>query len=292
MKKSNLFAFFSVLALLTFNNSKCLAQFGGCDYESDNFRSFLFTKMLVVLDGPPKYDEALKQAINEYWKITPFQFIELSQVKYWIENERYSFMMPITIEEIRNNDIATYTKKFNYLAVFVGGKNSLKKYSHNDLIAYAPYDFDHLEKERGESTYRLGLMIKSMHDAITIIQREKMTGNYEQLQESLIDHYNKKASTLAKKTLLVNMDYFSSKFNKFDFSHSYPFKFEITDSKTISQFIHEKNLHYLYMGLAYTNEKYLFIYNLYSGEIIYASYKVVGEVFNKKEVKNMAKKAG
>lgn len=292
MKRFDLFAFIFITTFLSFNNSTCYAQFAGCDYESDNLHSFLYTKMLVVLDGNPKYDEPLKQAIKEYWKITPYQFIELAQVDNWIDNERYSFLMPLTIEEIRNNDIATYIKKFNYLAIFVGGKNSVKKYGKNDLIAYAPFDFNHLEKDRVESVYRLGLMVKSMQDAINIIQREKMTGNCDQLQKGLIEHYNKRASTLAKKTLLVNYDYFTNKFNRFDFSKSYPFKFEITDTKTISQYINEKNQKYLYLAIAYTDEKHLFIYNLFNGEIIYANFKVVGELFNKKEMKNIAKKAG
>ena len=292
MRRLDLLTIICIFAFLSVNNSSCFAQFAGCDYQSDNFRSFLYTKMLVVLDGNSKYDEALKKAIKEYWKITPYQFIESSQVGNWIENERYSFMMPITIEEIRNNDIAVYTKKFSYLAVFVGGKASLKKYNKSDLIAYAPFDKDHLENERVESIYRLDLMIKSMHDALYIIQREKMTGNFEQLQSSLIDHYNKRAATLAKKTLLVNFDYFTSNFNKYDFGQSYPFKYEITDSKTINQFIKEKDQRYLFLAMAYTDEKYLFVYNLFSGEIIYASFKVVGDVFCKKELKIMSKKAG
>ena len=293
MKRSNLrlllltcFLFFSAM------QNKSLAQFVGCDYESDNFRSFLYTKLLVVLDGSPKYNEALKQAVQEYWKSTPFQFIEASQVDYWIENERYSFLMPLTIEEIRNNDIAVYIKRFNYLAVFVGGKGALKKYSKNDLIAYAPFDFDHLEKDKDESVYRLGLMVKSMQDAINIVQREKMTGNFEKLQTSLIEHYNKRASTLAKKTLLVNHDYFYPKFTKYDFGRSFPYKYEITDGKTISQFIQNKDQKYLFMAKAYTNEKYLFIYNLFSGEVIFADFKVVGEVLSKKSIKSMVKKAG
>jgi hypothetical protein len=292
MKRINLLPFIFFFLLLSFTKNNCYAQFGGCDFESDNFRSFLYTKLLVVLDGTPKYDEALKQAVKDYWKITPYQFIDISQVDTWINNDRFSFLMPITIEEIRNNDIATYIKRFNYLAVFVGGKNSVKKYDKNDLIAYAPYDNDHLEKEKVECTYRLDLMVKSMHDAITIIQREKMTGNFDQLQDKLIEHYNKKSSTLAKKTMLINADYFTSKFNKTDFKESYPFKFEITDSKTISQYLKTKDLHYIYLAIASTDEKYMFVYNLFSGEIIYANFKVVGEVFNKKEVKNMVKKAG
>jgi hypothetical protein len=292
MKRSDLITILLFISLLLFNNPKSKAQFAGCDYESDNFRSFLYTKMLVVLDGSSKYDEALKQAVQDHWKITPFQFIELSQVGTWIENERYSFMMPVTIEEIRNNDIAVYTKRFNYLAVFVGGKASVKKYFKNDLIAYAPFDFDHLEKERSETIYRLGLMIKSMHDALNIVQREKMTGNFDQLQTKLMEHYNKRASTLAKKTLLVNHDYFTAKFSKYDFGHAYPFKFEVVDFKMMNQLVKARDQRYLFLVMAYTDEKYLFVYNLFSGEIIYASYKVVGEVFNKKEVKNMVRKAG
>lgn len=248
--------------------------------------------MLVVLDGTPKYNETLKQAVKDHWKITPYQFIELSQVNLWLENERFSFMMPVTIEEIRNNDISTYTKKFNYLAVFVGGKKSLKKYNKDDLIAYAPFDDDNLEKDKSESIYRLGLMIKAMHDAIQIMQQEKFTGNYEKLEKSLIEHYNKKSSTLAKKILLVNPDFFTKKFSKIDFAYAYPFKFEVADRNKISQLIKDRDLHYLYLSIVSTDEKYLFVYNVYSGEIIYASFKVVGEVFNKKEVKNMAKKAG
>jgi hypothetical protein len=248
--------------------------------------------MLVVLDGTPKYNEILKQAVKDYWKITPYQFIEPNQVDLWLDNERYSFLMPIVIEEIRNNDISTYTKRFNYLAVIVGGKKSLKKYSKNDLISYAPFDFDNSEKERSESTFRLALMIRAMHDAILIMQQEKMTGNYQKLGEALIEHYNKKSSTLAKKTLLVNPDYFSKKFGKIDFAHAYPFKYEVADRGKIVQLMKDRDLHYLYLSIVSTDEKYLFIYNLYNGEIIYASFKVVGEVFNKKEVKIMSKAAG
>jgi hypothetical protein len=292
MKSSKLFIVFFVLAFAFFYSNKLSAQFCGCDYKSDNFRSFLYTKMLVVLDGTPKYNEALKQAVKEYWKITPYQFIELSQVELWLENERYSFLMPITIEEIRNNDIATYTKRFNYLAVIVGGKKSLKKYNKNDLIAYAPYDFDNLEKEKSESAFRMGFMIKSMQDAIQIIQQQKFSGNYEKLEECLIEHYNKRSSTLAKKTLVINPDYFTKKFGKIDFAHAYPYKFEVADMKKISQLMKDRDLHYLYMSIVSTSEKYLFVYNLYNGEIIYASFRVVGDVFSKKEVKKMAKAAG
>jgi len=292
MKSYNLFVLCFIFTFIFFNCTKSCAQLGGCDFESDNFRSFLYTKMLVVLDGTPKYNETLKQAIKDNWKITPYQFIELSQVGMWLENERYSFMMPIKIEEIRNNDISTYTKKFNYLAVFVGGKKSLTKYTKNDLIAYAPFDDDHLEKDRSESTYRLGFMIKAMHDVIIIIQQEKLTGNYESLAKSLIEHYNKKSSTLAKKTLLVDPDYFTKKFPKIDFAHAYPYKFEVADRTKIVQLMKDRDFHYLYLSIVSTDEKYLFVYNVYNGEIIYACFKVVGEVFNKKEVKNMAKQAG
>jgi hypothetical protein len=292
MKNSKLFAFFLVFTVAFFTSNICKAQFCGCDYESDNFRSFLYTKMLVVLDGTPQYNEALKQAIKDHWKITNYQFIESSQVNLWIDNERYSFMMPVIIEEIRNNDIATYTKQFNYLAVFLGGKKSVKKYSKNDLIAYAPFDFDNLEKEKSESAFRMGFMVRSMHDAIQIMQQEKFTGNFEKLEKSLIEHYNKKTSTLAKKTLLIDPDYFTKKFGKIDFAHAYPYKYEIADRKKISQLMKDKDFHYLYLSIVSTDEKYLFVYNLYSGEVIYACFKVVGDVFNKKEIKNMANAAG
>ena len=171
--------------------------------DSENFDKTMKSKTVVVLLGDTAYDNSMKRAMNQYWKITKFDFVNIKDIDTQISDETKSFLLPLMItvtwkHEI-NSKYSDYSKLKCWLTVINGGKKSIMKYSDNDPIAISPFNYWGNENDYKKCAYRLDYMIKGMNDAFETCKQNKHTGSYTKMVKNSINEINKGTNNIISK---------------------------------------------------------------------------------------------
>ncbi|MBU0763245.1 MAG: hypothetical protein KJ607_00255 [Bacteroidetes bacterium] len=227
-------------------------------YKNKGVKETGNTTTLVALTGDTYWDTAIKDAMEKYWKHSKFEFKHFDEIEQFIPDKSYSFLMPVTMKLITEQ---------HQLAFFIGGKADITKYTPLHLVAYAIIDGMNLEKDYNECAYRLVHMIKSMNDAIDIAKEQQFSTG---VGDKLMGYYNKKATGIKDKILLINKEYTGATLSEEDIKELYPYPFEIAGQEIIEKAIDAKDEKYCYMIKATTKNTYTFVFDCATGEVWYA----------------------
>lgn len=271
------------------------------EYMQDFFKSTL----KVCLVGDEKYDAAIKEAVQNNWTLTRFEFIDYKSAKdkKVLQDKTSSFLMPLSVTRIGSeshftpNYIATWRmlNDNRWLCILAGGKKSIFDYSDYFFIAYSPFDNFNLESNILQSSYRLGLMIKSMQDAIVVTRDKKIDGASLNLLKKTLAELSSKAGILKTKTLLVNENLFKIKNENGKFSlaeellKTYAFKYKVVSQQEIEAAIKNMDKESCYFCPVFSGCKDIYVYNLENGELIYGTYQFKGTVVDKGDISDLNK---
>lgn len=195
--------------------------------SKSDVKKFFETTTYVVLKNEllNDYNEAIKEAINAQWTITPVKFIQESEFNKLRNDADKSFLMinKVYFEEDKNKT------KFEFLILSLGGKYHTINDMPNLCAIPLCYEGDDEEKY----LYKLGVMIKHCQTHLTTCKDHP-----ELTSETIMDYYLKTSGSLAtKKLYLLKKEVAKELWNKNEFNAIYPYDYELTDAELIAELI-------------------------------------------------------
>src|SRR5664280_3521546 len=163
--------------------------------NKDEIKQFDASKTCIVLEDNPfsEYNLSIKDAVNSYWKLTPFEFIAVKDFNVRRLNPAYSF---IVITQT-NFDSDRSHGLYNFLNLLQG--KDVNKLSEMPELCAIPLSF------AGVSdlvySYKLGAIVNFMQT-----HAQKISEDPTLSLRKYLKYYNKNIPGIKNKTILVEQD--------------------------------------------------------------------------------------
>jgi len=223
MKKVSLFTllFFSVFFL------KAQAPFP----SADEIKQFMASKTCVVLEDDPfsAWNSFIKKAVNSFWTITPYEFINIVEFNKRRTDPAWSFIV-LTQTHFERDKTGGL---FNFINLIQGKK--VRDLSDNPEICAVPLSF--AGEDDMEYGYKLGVILAFMQKHAKLISEDpSITGR------RYLRFYNNNAPEVVNKTILAKKEDLAPDINSIEAIKAiYPFPFKIVDEEEIVKAINEKS---------------------------------------------------
>ncbi len=159
--------------------------------SKDEIKQFMASKTCVVLESDPfsYYNKYITDAVKTYWKITPYEFIDVKEFNLRKLKPAYSFI--VLTETNFDKDKSSL---FNFINLLQGKK--VDKLGEMPEICAIPLSF------AGENdisySYKLGVILAFMQKHAQMISDDpSLTGR------KYLKYYNKNVPEVSKKTILI-----------------------------------------------------------------------------------------
>ncbi|MFZ0281849.1 MAG: hypothetical protein WAL29_09380 [Bacteroidales bacterium] len=209
----------------------CLVLTGQAPFPSaGEIKQFMGSKTCVVLndDSFSPFNAYIKQAMNEYWKITPFEFIKSPDFNVRRLDPAYSFIMltETNFEKDKSNSV------FNFLNLLQG--KDVDKLGEMPEICAIPLSFAGVDDM--EYGYKLGAILSFMQKHARMIAEDpSLTGR------KYLKYYNRNVPEVNKKTILVKQEDLAPAIGTIDrIKAIYKYDIEIVPEETIMKAIRDK----------------------------------------------------
>lgn len=161
----------------------------------DEIKQFEVSKTCVVLEDNPFsfYNAAIKDAVKQYWKITPVEFIEVAEFNVRRLDPKYSFIVltQTNFEKDKANGL------FNFINLIQG--KDVNKIGEMPEICAIPLSF--AGEDEVDYSYKLGAILAFMQKHAQMISADpSLTGR------KYLKFYNKFIPDVASKTILVKQE--------------------------------------------------------------------------------------
>ena len=198
--------------------------------KKDEINQFIVSKTCVVLefDRLSIYNTSIKNAVENYWNITPYEFIDFTEFEKRQYDPDYSFIL--LTQTIYDKDKAQ--TEYNFLNL-LQGKN-VDKLGELPEICAIPLSF--ADDDEFNYSYKFGAILLFMQQhAKMIYENPSLTGR------RYLRYYNINTPKVKQKTILVKEEDLSPAISAIDgIRATYPHKIEIVDEETIMKAIQEK----------------------------------------------------
>ena len=163
--------------------------------KKDEIKQFTESKTCVVLEDESysPYNSFIKKAVEAYWKITPYEFINVEEFNKRRINPAYSFIVltQTDFEKDKSNSL------FNFINL-LQGKNVTKLGEMPEICAI-PLSF--AEEEDIEYSYKLGGILSFMQKHAQMISDDpSLTGR------KYLKYYNKNIPEIRGKVILIKQE--------------------------------------------------------------------------------------
>jgi hypothetical protein len=197
--------------------------------SKDEIKQFTASKTCVVLedDAFSSFNAYIKDAMKEYWKITPYEFITNDEFNKRRTDKQYSFIVltNTNFEKDKSNS------SFNFINLLQGKKVGL---SDMPEICAVPLSF--AGEEDIEYGYKLGAILSFIQKHAQMISDDpSLTGR------KYLKFYNKNVPLLATRTILFKKEDLAPSINTIEkIKAIYTNKVEIVPEEEIVRAIQEK----------------------------------------------------
>lgn len=160
--------------------------------DKDEIKQFDASKTCIVLEDDPlsEYNSTMRDAVNAYWKITPFEFIEVKEFNVRRLNPSYSFIVLTQTNFEKDKTNAVY----NFINL-LQGKN-VNKLGEMPEICAIPLSFAGASDL--DYSYKLGAILLFMQRHAKMISEDpSLTGR------KYLNYYNKNNPDVKNKTILI-----------------------------------------------------------------------------------------
>jgi hypothetical protein len=196
----------------------------------EEIKQFMASKTCVVLedDSFSSYNALIKKAMDEYWKVTPFEYIKTSEFNVRRTDPAFSFIVLTETNFERDKSHSV----FNFINLIQG--KDVDKLGEMPEICAIPLSF--AGEDDIEYGYKLGAILSFMQKhAIMISEDPSLTGR------RYLRYYNKNVPMVVNKTILVNQEDLSPAVNTIDkIKAIYPHDIQIVTEDEIVKAIQEK----------------------------------------------------
>ena len=222
MKKRILFAFG-----LIFSGFVSFSQITVPDRE--NLDKFFKTTLMVVYDDNPMsdYNFKIKEAIEKYWKITPYKFIKPSELEKYRKDPKYSFL---TVDRVFFEKDKTKAQ-YEFFSVSLGG--NYRTFKDMPQIANIPLSYYGVDEET--YAYKIPVLIKFLQNHILNVKKHPEINkiNVKSFYTKQIPQIHNKTLYLAKEELTPGCD------SEKEIKKLYPYPFKIVSRDELEQAIDE-----------------------------------------------------
>jgi hypothetical protein len=163
--------------------------------NKEEIKQFTASKTCVVLEDDlfSSFNSYMKEAMKAYWKITPFEFINISDFNVRRLKTEYSFI----VLTITNFDRDKSNSQFNFVNL-LQGKN-VSKLGEMPEICAIPLSF--AGDEDADYGYKLGAILSFMQKHAQMISEDpSLTGR------KYLKYYNKYVPEVMSKTILIKQE--------------------------------------------------------------------------------------
>lgn len=196
----------------------------------EEIKQFMASKTCVVLedDSFSSYNALIKKAMDEYWKVTPFEYVKTSEFNVRRTDPAFSFIVLTETNFERDKSHSV----FNFINLIQG--KDVDKLGEMPEICAIPLSF--AGEDDIEYGYKLGAILSFMQKhAIMISEDPSLTGR------RYLRYYNKNVPLVVNKTILVNQEDLSPAVNTIDkIKAIYPHDIQIVTEDEIVKAIQEK----------------------------------------------------
>lgn len=163
--------------------------------DKDEIKQFAVSTTCIVLEDNPfsEYNSSMKEAVETYWKITPYKFIDVKEFNVNRLNPAFSFIVltQTNFEKDKANGL------YNFINL-LQGKNVIKLGEMPEICAI-PLSFAG-ESDLGYS-YKLGAILSFMQKHAKMISEDpSLTGR------KYLNYYNRNIPDIRKKTILIKQE--------------------------------------------------------------------------------------
>ena len=198
--------------------------------KKDEINQFMASKTCVVLESDQLsiYNAYIKKAVETYWNITPYEFIDFTEFEKRQYDPAYSFILLTQTNYDKDKSQTVY----NFLNL-LQGKN-VNKLGELPEICAIPLSF--ADDDEFNYSYKFGAILFFMQThAKMIYENPSLTGR------RYLRYYNINTPKVKQKTILVEEDDLAPAISTIDgIKAIYPHKIEIVNEETIMKAIQEK----------------------------------------------------
>ena len=195
---------------------------------AEDLTRFHTTKTYVILsdNAMADYNFEIRDAIEKFWTITDFEFLEYKDFADKSVDANASFLYVATVSFEKDKSNTRYT----FLCLSLGGSDHESIDELHD-ITNVPLSYYGVDED--VYTYKLGLMVRFMQQHIKVI-----TDDPNLVSQNVFQHYNDNMGSVKGKTL-----YLTEEDLPFDLSTDakiravYPYDFQIVDREQIKDLI-------------------------------------------------------
>lgn len=259
-------AFFLILVVV----SNLKAQFSSTGSDSKEFKAFeACSSINVVLSGDKAFDDGIKDAMKTSWNLKPAQFIDNTTFETSISDETKAFMLLCTIDNGKG-------QSYHFLAILMGGKKKISKYTYNDMIAYCPINALSGESPLTKSAFRLPILVYQLQSVINLSKKNTLGGNSFSIGKNLNKLYCQNAKKIKTKTLLINTDAANVKFTAEEIKEVYKYPVEFCNNEKVAEVIKNKDAKYAILQPGITLNKFIMVFDAATYECLYSSIDMMG----------------
>ncbi len=198
---------------------------------TEEFKSFLNTRTLVVMDPNPMsdYNFKIKEVMAKVWNLTKFEFVTQKEFEEKRRDPSYSFLL---------TTVATYdadkTKaRYNFLSLLLGQNT----FNVGDMPDLCSIPLSYLRVEDDSYAYKMDAFIRFIQNHVTL-----MLSDPSLIKSNPLKVYNKNVSSLKDKTLYLVAEDLNTDINtEAKIKKVYPYNFKIVTKEEVMQAIEEKN---------------------------------------------------
>ena len=215
-----------IAAILSFPMLLLFAQREYTPTTAD-LEKFLKTKTLVVLEASPlsEFNFEIQEVMKRDWKITNFEFINISDFKEKSKSEDYSFLYisQVVFEKDKTDS------RYIFIHLSLGGDNL----AVDDLRDMVSVPLGYFGGDPDNYIYKLGVILRFMQNHVNLIYKDPGL-----ISNNIFKHYNDNIKNIHEKTLFVVEDELSKDVSTTArIKQIYPYKFKIVTREEIKQAI-------------------------------------------------------
>jgi hypothetical protein len=199
--------------------------------SKDEIKQFTESKTCVVLedDAFSSYNVLIKKAVQSFWKITPYEFIEVKEFNVRRLNPKYSFIVLTQTNYDKDKSRGLY----NFINLLQG--KDVNKLGEMPEICAVPLSF--AGEDDMDYSYKLGAILSFIQKHAQMIAEDpSLTGR------KYLKYYNKFTPEVHNRTILVKKEDLSPEISTIDkIKAIYKYKIEIVSEDDIIKAIEDKS---------------------------------------------------
>lgn len=197
----------------------------------DDLKTFYATKTYIVLEDNPisDYNFEIKDAINNYWNLTSYEFLNFDEFEEKTHDALASFLYTAVVSFEKDKSQTRYI----FLCLSLGGEYP----SMDEMKDIVNIPLGYIGVDQDSYSYKLGTLVNFMQNHIKMI-----TEKPEVISQNIYKEYNDNMADIQDKTLYLVADELENSIStEARIRAIYPYKFKLVSREDIKDAIMNKD---------------------------------------------------